>query len=104
MTVPGCLNLEWKDFVITTKKEHSMWKDNYKVKTLIPDFKNPIGKDHYIFKTPKGEVSMIRYNNFEQWTWEIYSSETLFKDVERYDTWNEARERIKQVLSPDLDW
>lgn len=86
-----------------------MWYDYPKIRALGIDIPNMIGKYLYTFKSPKGKVSMIRYNDYDydnerKWRWEIYSHEELFEDVERYDTWKQVRERIKQVLSPDLNW
>lgn len=101
--------IDWNNFIQVKKFIHHMWYQYPKVKLLgIP---NMVGKYQYEFKSPKGKVSMIRYNDYDyddyskrKWRWEIYSHETLFEDIERYDTWKEIRERIKQVLSPDLNW
>jgi hypothetical protein len=111
LTVPGTLDLDWEQFIQTVKSEHHMWESHYKVQAMGID--TNLGKYHYEFTSPKGKVSMVRYKDVvwssanpedSEWVWEIYSSNNLFDDVERYNTWKEVRERIKKVLSPDLDW
>lgn len=110
----GYYQVDWNQFIRTEKETHHAWKGQQRIKELGIELHNLIGKTWYRFKTPKGEVSMVRlhepdYENLTEpitwkWSWEIYSFNKLFEDTERYDTWKECRERIKEVLSPDLDW
>ena len=55
----------------------------------------------YDYKTNKGEISLIKilpHMVLGSRLWEIYSGETLFEDVERFSTKEEAEVRIKELL------
>lgn len=56
--------------------------------------------DSHRYKTAKGEISMITpcYASFDMY--EIYCIEgDLLQDIERYDTLEEAEERINELLT-----
>jgi len=56
-----------------------------------------IGKYHYFYSSPKGEISLIQLTR--EPAWEIYSLKgKLFQDVERFKTKKEAENRIKDLL------
>lgn len=65
------------------------------VRTAIPQL---VGNSHrYI--TDKGEISLLYPCRATMNTYEIYCIDcTLFEDIERYDTLEEAEERINQLI------
>jgi hypothetical protein len=68
-------------------------------KSDLPDF----GKNHYIYSSPRGSISLILLKNYflnrEDW-WETYCLEgDLFSDTERFKTLKEAEKRIRELLS-----
>lgn len=55
--------------------------------------------DSFRYKTDKGEISMLTPCKATFNSYEIYCiCENLFDDVERYDTLEEAEERINSLL------
>lgn len=65
-------------------------------------FRKLVGKWQYIYTSPKGKISCVRFLNYLHEGhnfWEIYSLEgSLFEDVERFDTKKKAEKQIKKYL------
>lgn len=57
--------------------------------------------ENTIYESAKGKISMVAPVYYTMDLWEIYSWDTLFEDVERYDTKAEAMERINSLLYPE---
>ena len=61
-----------------------------------------IGKHQYIYSSDKGKISLVLLPNYfhdEIDLWEIYSLEgELFEDVERFESKEEAEERIVVIM------
>lgn len=56
--------------------------------------------DSHRYKTDKGEISLIYPSWISMDSYEIYCIEgNLFDDIERYDTLEEAEERINELLN-----
>jgi hypothetical protein len=71
--------------------------EKYIVKSGLPD-KTRLGDSHR-YKTNKGEISLVYpcYSTFN--SYEIYCIEgSLFEDIERYKTLEEAESRINGLL------
>jgi len=59
----------------------------------------PFGASSHRYKTEKGEISLIHPVHYTNNRYEIFCIEgDLFEDVERFDTLEEAEERIKSLL------
>lgn len=56
-------------------------------------------KDHYYYTSEKGNISLIKNNSIYDNSWEIYSWERLFKDVEKFNTKAEALKKLKSYLN-----
>ena len=59
------------------------------------------GEWQYWYKSPKGEIDAVFLPNHLRDGvdfWEIYSNGTLFEDVERFTTLEEAEKRIEELL------
>lgn len=73
-------------------------KSIFNSKIGTPTIPNLVGNSHR-YASGKGEISLIHpcYATFE--TFEIYCCQgELFDDVERFDTLEEAEERINELL------
>lgn len=86
-----------------TKKIHGIWKELAGVKKKNLNIPPIIGKWHYIFKSEKGEISLIELKDYfkkRENLWEIMelSANNLFEDVERFPTKKEAEKRIRSLL------
>ena len=93
------------------KREHIIWKEGaHKV------LGHPIvGQWQYIYSTDNGKISLVQIygyplnlgesheDSYKHFQWEIYdlgkSKKSLFEDVERFDTKEQAEERIKGLLN-----
>ena len=53
-----------------------------------------------IYESSMGKISMVAPVYYTMDQWEIYSWDTLFEDVERYDTEEQAMKRIRSLLYP----
>jgi hypothetical protein len=99
------------------KRIHQGWVEQKKVKQFYKDLKKKtgfipsemFGKWQYLYRSEKGEISLIRINitTFEKnrprkWVWEMWSDEKLFSDVQRFKTKKEAEKRIKEYLCPNV--
>lgn len=68
------------------------------------------GQWQYFYENEKGVIDAVLLPNYFSDgidLWEIWSNEKLFEDVERFDTLEEAEERIKELLKyerPNNDW
>ena len=89
--------------ITVDRKIHRGWEEwgsvPKELKTLHPN--GVFGKYHFIFKSKKGEISLIELKDYfyrGRDVWEIYSRETLFRDVMRFDSKEEAIEKIKEIL------
>lgn len=60
------------------------------------------GKYQHIFSSEKGKISLVLLKDYlfdGRDTWEIYCLEgKLFEDVERFDTKEEAKKRVRELL------
>jgi hypothetical protein len=85
----------------TEKRIHRGWQE-YQDKILprFPEMDCVFGKYQYIFTSEKGEVSCVELPNFmgDGYDWEIWSNEKLFKDVQRFKTFKEAKEKARKYL------
>jgi hypothetical protein len=62
----------------------------------------PFGRWHYHYSSSKGSISLIELKNYNfdnKDAWEIYSYDTLFQDVIRFPTKEEAEKKIREVLA-----
>jgi hypothetical protein len=57
--------------------------------------------ENTIYESSKGKISMVAPVYYTMNQWEIYSWDTLFEDVERYDTEEQAMKRISSLLYPE---
>ena len=97
--------------VIECKVIHKGWtewesvKKDKKASELLKDMKPIFGKFQYVYSSKKGEVSLIELTNYwmdGKTIWEIYSlSGNLFDDVERFKTFEEARDKVVEILRED---
>jgi len=85
------------------KRIHPIYEEYEKAKKQ--GMKIPIltGKYQYIYKTEKGEISLVLFKNYfndGKDFWEIYClNGKLFEDVERFATKIEAEKQIKKYLT-----
>ncbi len=82
------------------KLKHKGYKEWEKAQKEGLNFRCSFGKYQYIYKSKKGEISLIylRQRTGKPF-WEIYcTSGSLFRDVERFGTKKEADIKIKNYL------
>lgn len=81
------------------KKEHDLWRETKKFNLSVD---SPVGRCQYIFSSEKGKISLIQLKNYFADgidIWEIFClNGNLFKDVERFDTKEEAEKAIRGYL------
>lgn len=96
---PTAIKMKSK-FIEKKRKIHNLYKDWVKSGRV---FRKLTGKWQYIYTSPKGKISCVRFlNYFHEGDnfWEIYSLEGgLFEDVERFRTKSEAERQIEKYLS-----
>jgi len=68
------------------------------------DIRQLFGKYHHILWSEKGEISLVKLNDFmgkeDVWYWEIMCLKgNLFEDVERFNTKKEAMKKIEELLT-----
>ena len=84
------------------KRIHPGYKEFEKAKKENIKIPCMFGKYQYMYSSDKGKISLIFLKNyFEEGNnfWEILCfKDKLFKDVERFDTKEEAEIRIKKLL------
>lgn len=84
------------------KRIHPVWKEfDEFVKNKFPKMNQIVGKYQWIFSSEKGEISLIylpNYFNDKKTLWEIYSNNTLFEDVQRFSSQEQAEIKIKEIL------
>lgn len=100
-----------KNRIKVKRKLHLLWKNHiealkikgYKELTSKIYPNGVIGKWIYHYESKKGKISLISFppktlvwNDKE--IWEIYSRETLFEDIKRFDTKEEAEKEIRRYL------
>jgi hypothetical protein len=69
-------------------------------KSIIKSGIEGLVSDSHRYKTNKGEISLLYPCRATMEMFEIYSIEgNLFEDVERYDSLQEAEERINELLN-----
>lgn len=87
------------------KRIHNLWKEKEEIIRKHPELSDvlPIGKYQYIYRDTKGTISLIELPNYfrdGKTLWEIYCLKgQLFEDVERFNSKEEAEERIKELLT-----
>jgi len=79
------------------------WKeDKWKIKLEIPSIVVPFKKQHYLYIDPVTDylVSAVYLSVIfdRYYCWEIYDENLLIGDVERYETLEEAEDRIKELF------
>lgn len=85
-----------------TEREHPGYT-NYQLIKDKTTFLTPclFGQWQYFYENEKGVIDAVLLPNYFSDgidLWEIWSNEKLFEDVERFDTLEEAEERIKEIL------
>ena len=87
-----------------TKRIHSVYKEWEQAKAKGIEIRQLMGKYQYLYKTEKGEISLIQLISY--WKegedlWEIYeiSNNDLFDDVKRFPTKAKAVEKINDLLN-----
>ena len=69
------------------------------IKTILKTGMEGVLSDSHRYKTDKGEISLLTPCRATFNTFEIYCTEGgLFDDIERYETLQEAEERINFLL------
>ena len=81
-------------------EKHSIKKRIFKREflDLYPINRRVLLGDNYRYKTHKGEVSLLTPSTSTMGMYEIYCPE-LFEDIERYETLEDAEERIIELLN-----
>ncbi|HEY5631636.1 MAG TPA: hypothetical protein VIR31_05875 [Nitrososphaeraceae archaeon] len=83
---------------VTIHKGFAEWETHLKDK----DVRQMFGKYHYIFSSEKGKISCIELKNYlidRDDFWEICCIKgDLFSDVERFDTFVDAKRRCQELL------
>lgn len=68
---------------------------------IVPSRAPGIVGDSHRYKSEKGIISLVHPCMATMDAYEIYCIEgDLFEDIERFETLNEAEERISQLLEP----
>jgi len=74
------------------------WKISLEIPSIILSFK----EKHYLYIDPSTDYLIsaiyLRAIIFDRYYWEIYDHNILIADVERYETIEEAEERIKELI------
>lgn len=85
------------------KRTHQGYKEFEKAKKQGIEVPMLFDKYQYIYKSEKGEISLVLLKNYfkkGENFWEIYCLEgKLFQDVERFGTKKEAEKQIKKYLN-----
>jgi hypothetical protein len=88
-----------------TKRVHPIWLEFEAINRINPEMPLPpsiLGKYQYIYESEKGSISLVELPNYFMDSitlWEIYSLEgNLFEDIERFNSKEEAEERINELL------
>ena len=70
------------------------------IEKYIKEMGTTLAGDSYRYKTSKGEISLLFPSWVTQHLFEIFCIDgDLFEDIERYDSLEEAEERINQLLN-----
>lgn len=87
---------------------HKIWEEYEAVKksygnAQLPSiFKPIVAKEQYIFSSDKGKISCVKFLDYfrdGKDFWEIYCLEgNLFEDIERFETFEEAKQKCKELL------
>lgn len=99
----------------TTIRTHPMYTEWKKTK-LCRKYQM-VDKKQYIFSSPKGKISCVKFLNYwgfiyeGEHFWEIYclsdkkdkNKKRLFEDCQRFDTLEKAKEKCKGYLDDDGD-
>jgi len=85
------------------KRIHPIWEEFETAKKLTKGkIRQHLGKYQYICSSKKGKISIVEFPNYfgdGKDFWEIYCQEgDLFDDVERFDTLEEAKKKVKELL------
>lgn len=74
-------------------------KTNINKKIVPNDSGNYFGFTNYLYESNKGTISLITPSIISMELYEIYCIKgELLEDIERFDTLDEAEERINQLL------
>ena len=88
--------------IIVKKVEHKIYREMRNAKLRGEVKHTLIGRWQYIYKSQKGEISLVKlisYYHDGVDLWEIYCLKgNLFDDIERFDTKKEAEIRIRELL------
>src|SRR5438105_4627801 len=94
------------------RREHQGWKDEQRINRehpeLLTDFPMLVGmfgRWQYIYTGAKGRISLVELHTlYRSAPWEIYCLEgELFEDVERFNTKDEAEERVKELMGEEIE-
>ncbi len=99
--------------ITVEKRTHQLWAEWQKIKdaNILKDWHGSdflrapiIGEFQYLYRSTKGEISLIELPNYFHngiTLWEIYQigGHSLFEDIERYDSKEEAEVRIEELLT-----
>jgi hypothetical protein len=83
-------------------KIHNGFAEFERIKEKGINITQLFGKYQYIFSSKKGEISCVELKDYlfdGRDLWEIYCLKgKLFEDVERFDTYEEAVKRCRELL------
>ncbi len=86
------------------KRTHNAYTEFKKAKEGGINITQMFGEYQYIFSSDKVEISCMELKNYFKNGndfWEIYCLKgNLFEDTERFDTFNEAKKRCRELLEP----